>query len=182
MSELLRENETEQQEQSIMVPTGWVCDSDQKAAWAMDKIREARKDRDMWVAWYKQKIAEIEEQTDANTANLEHKLREYFQTVPHKKTKTQESYQFPGGKLTLKQQEPEYKRDADTVIAWLKANKGEQFIKIKEELDWSNLKKACGVADGKLIAGETVTEDGEIIQIVVDGVEVIEREPKFVVD
>ena len=178
MSEAIRE----EQQEEISVPTGWVCDSDAKAGWALEKIREARKDRDMWVAWYKSKIAEIEEQTDRNTAHLEHMLLEYFNNVPHKKTKTQESYQFPGGKLVLKRQEPEFKRDEQTVIDWLKQNSGGQFIKTKEELDWKGLKSACGWADGKLIAGETVNEDGEIVQIVVPGVDVIERDPKFVVD
>ena len=109
-------------------------------------------------------------------------LFEYFQTVPHRKTKTQESYSFPGGKLYLKKQNPEYRRDEKTVIAWLKENGGEQFVKVKEELDWSALKDASGVVDGKLIAGEKVNEDGEIIPIVVPGVEIIEREAKFVVE
>ena len=179
MSEAIREDNIQEE---IPVPTGWVCDSDAKAGWAMEKIRQARKDRDMWVSWYKEKIAEIEAQTDANTANLEHMLFEYFSTVPHKKTKTQESYSFPGGKLVLKLQQPEFKRDEKAVIDWLKETKNEQFIKVKEELDWAALKAACGVVDGKLIAGETVNEDGEIIQIVVPGVDVVEREPKFVVD
>jgi phage host-nuclease inhibitor protein Gam len=181
MSEAIREEQQEELEE-ISVPTGWVCDSDAKAGWALEQIRNARKDRDMWVSWYKQKIEEITAQTDQNTANLERKLFEYFQTVPHRKTKTQEIYQFPGGKLVLKQQEPEFKRDEKSVIEWLKQNSGGQFVKTKEELDWKNLKAACGWTDGKLVAGETVNEDGEIVQIVVPGVEVIEREPKFTVD
>lgn len=160
----------------------FVIDTDQKARWAMDKIKEARSDRDHWVAWYQAKIEEIKERTDEDTANLEAMLMAYFDTVPHKKTKTQESYSLPGGKLILKTQNPEYKRDDKTVIEWLKANNGEQFVKVKEELDWAGLKAASGVSEGKLIAGETVNEDGEIIPIVVPGVEVIDREPKFVVE
>lgn len=179
MSEAIREDI--EQEEEFSVPHGWVCDSDSKAEWCMKKIREARADRDRMVEWYKNAIETIKRQTDANTANLEQKLREYFLTVPHKNTKTEESYTFPGGKLMFKKQEPEYKRDEKAVISWLKETKNEQFVKIKEELDWDNLKKACGVANGQLIAGETVNEDGEIVQIVVPGVEVIEREPKFVV-
>lgn len=179
MSEVIRE-EIEQEEE-YAVPKGWVCNSDSAAEWAMRKIREARADRDRMVAWYKNAIATIERQTDSNTYYLEQRLFEYFKTVPHKTTKTEESYTFPGGKLMLKQQEPEYKRDEDTVIAWLKKSKNERFVKVKETLDWSALKDACGVANGQLIAGETVNEDGEIVQIVVPGVEVIAREPKFVV-
>ena len=152
---------------------GFVIDTDAKAEWALKKIAEARSDRDRWVAWYTDKITEIKAQTDFDTLNLEHMLAEYFATVPHKKTKTQESYKLPGGKLVLKTQNPEYKRDDARVIDWLKKNGQAQFVKVKEELDWASLKGATAVFDGHI-----VTEDGEII----DGVEVINRDAKFVVE
>ena len=154
-------------------PEGFVIDTDAKAGWALDKIREARADRDRWVKWYEDKIAEITAQTDFNTMNLERMLAEYFASVPHKKTKTQESYSLPGGKLVLKTQNPEYKRDDKTVIEWLKANGQGQFVKTKEELAWSDLKSATAAFEGHI-----VTEDGEIIP----GIDVIEREAKFVVE
>ena len=162
MSELLQKVE----------PEGFVIDTDAKAEWALKKIAEARADRDRWVEWYKAKIAEITEQTDFDTMNLERMLAEYFATVPHKKTKTQESYKLPGGKLVLKTQNPDYSRDDKTVIEWAKAN-APQFVKIKEELDWAGLKGATAVFEGHI-----VTEDGEIIP----GVEVTDREPKFIVE
>lgn len=162
MSELLM-NETE----------GFVIDTDAKAGWALDKIREARADRDRWVKWYEDKIKEITEQTDFNTLTLERMLAEYFASVPHKKTKTQESYALPGGKLVMKTQNPEYKRDDKAVIDWLKANGQQQFVKTKEELDWAGLKNATAVFEGHI-----VTEDGEIVP----GVEVISRPEKFIVE
>ena len=161
MSELYREAE------------GFVIDSDAKAQWALEKIREARADRDTWVEWYKAQIQKITEQTDFDTMNLEHMLAEYFATVPHKKTKTQESYSLRGGKLILKTQNPEYNLDDKTVIDWLKANKKAEYIKTKEELDWAALKAATGVFEGHI-----VTEDGEIIP----GITVTDREAKFVVE
>jgi len=151
----------------------FVIDTDAKAEWALKKIAEARADRDAWVKWYEDKIAEIKAQTDFNTMNLERLLAEYFATVPHKKTKTQESYPLKSGKLILKTQNPEYKRDDKTVIDWLKQNNGGQFIKVKEELSWADLKGATAVLDNHI-----VTIDGEIVP----GVEVIEREPKFIVE
>ena len=154
-------------------PDGFVIDTDAKAEWAMTKIKEARADRDRWVKWYEDKIKEITEQTDFNTMNLERMLAEYFATVPHKKTKTQESYSLPGGKLVLKTQNPEYKRDDKAVIEWAKANNLPQYVKVKEELAWSDLKGATDVFEGHI-----VTEDGEIVP----GVEVIERDAKFIVE
>ena len=166
MSELIRE-------ENFIEPEGFVIDTDAKAQWAVDKIREARADRDTWVKWYKDQIEKIEAQTDFNTMNLERMLAEYFATVPHKKTKAQESYPLKGGKLILKTQNPEYKRDDKTVIDWLKQNNMTNFVKVKEELDWAGLKGSTAVLDGNL-----VTEDGEIVP----GVEVVEREAKFMVD
>lgn len=160
-------------EETYNVPESFVIDTDAKAQWALDKIREARTDRDAWVKWYTDKISEIEAQTDFNTMNLERMLAEYFATVPHKKTKTQESYPLKGGKLVLKTQNPEYKREDATVIDWLKKNKMTEFVKVKEELDWAGLKGATTALNGNI-----VTEDGEIIP----GVSVIERDAKFVVE
>ena len=151
----------------------FVIDSDAKALWALEQIKKAREDRDFWVEWYAQKTKEIKEQTDFNTMNLEARLADYFATVPHKSTKTQESYTLPGGKLILKKQNPEYKRDDKAVIEWLKKNYDGQFIKVTEALDWAGLKGKTEDFEGNI-----VTEDGEIIP----GIEVIYREPKFVVE
>lgn len=152
---------------------GFVIDTDAKAEWALGKIKAAREDRDTWIAWYKDKIREITEQTDFDTMNLERMLAEYFATVPHKKTKTQESYKLPGGKLVLKTQNPEYKRDDKAVIDWVKANGMPQFVRVKEELDWDSFKKATAVFEGHI-----VTEDGEIVP----GIDVVDREAKFSVE
>lgn len=166
MSELIREEQYNE-------PEGFVCDNDQKACWIMDKIREARADRDRMVEWYEKAIQTVKEQTEYNTANLERLLFAYFQTVPHKSTKTMESYSFPGGKLVLKKQNPEFVRDDKKVIAWLKENGGEQYVKVEEKLDWAGLKAATAIVDGRI-----ANEDGEYIP----GVEVINREAKFVVE
>lgn len=168
MSEVIKEEKT-----GIDVPEGFVIDCDRLAVWAIRKIKEARADRDAWVKWYEKKIKEITEQTDFDTMNLERMLAEYFASVPHKKTKTQESYQLPEGKLVLKTQNPEFKRDDKTVIDWLKQNKMTDFVKVKEELNWSDLKAKTSVFEGQI-----VTEDGEIVP----GIEVIERDAKFIVE
>lgn len=152
---------------------GFVIDTDAKAEWALDKIREARADRDRWVNWYKAKIDEITEQTEFDTMNLERMLAEYFATVPHKKTKTQESYKLPGGKLVLKTQNPEYSRDDKTVIEWAKKNGFAQYVKVEEKLAWQELKDAT-----EMFEGHIVTEDGEVVP----GVEVTNREAKFIVE
>ena len=148
----------------------FIIDTDEKAKWAVDRINEKREQAEYFVAWYEQKIKEIKEQAEADTAFLSGALERYFETVPHKKTKTTESYEFPGGKLVRKLQQAEYKRDDKTIIAWLKEKFGGRFVKTTESVDWAGLKDATGVFEGAI-----VTEDGEIVP----GVEVIERPAKF---
>ena len=154
---------------------GFVIDTDTKAEWAMGKIRDARETRDRMIDWYKEQIRKVTEETDFRTLNLERMLGEYFRMTEaaHKRTKTTESYALPSGKLVMRLQNPEYKRDDGQVISWLKANDYPQYIKVKEELDWAALKTSGAVLNGKLY-----TEDGEEVP----GVEVVEREPKFVVE
>lgn len=151
----------------------FVIDTDAKAEWALQKIREARADRDRFVKWYMEKIKEIKEQCDFNTMNLERMLKEYFETVPHRETKAQSIYDLPTGKLYFKNQNPEYKHDDKTVIDWLKKNGGNQFIEVEESLKWGDLKKAGAVVGGKMF-----TEDGEEIP----GIEVINKDPVFCVE
>ena len=73
----------------------------------------------------------------------------------------------------LKKQAPEFIRDDEKVIAWLKDNNGGEYVKTKETLDWAALKKSTTVMGENI-----VNEDGEIIP----GVEVVEREDKFTVE
>lgn len=75
--------------------------------------------------------------------------------------------------MVLKDQEPEYQREDKTIIKFLKENGGEKFVKIKEELDWSGLKKTL------MIAGETAAdEEGRPIP----GIKVKKREKAFTIE
>lgn len=157
----------------IIEKESFVIDTDAKAEWALQKIREARADRDRFVKWYKEKIKEITEQCAFDTMNLERMLKEYFDSVPHRETKTQSVYNLPTGKLYIKKQNPEYTHNDAVVIAWLKENDGGDFIKVEESLNWDALKKAGAVVGGKMFDA-----NGEEIP----GIEVVERDPLFCVD
>lgn len=150
----------------------FIVDSDVKASWVLKKIKEKKDNAAELIDFHKAKIKEIEDETAFEVATLERMLRPYFDGVKHKVTKTEESYTLPGGKIYIKKQNPEIKRDDKTVIAFLEKNGG-QFIKTTKSLDWDGLKKTGGV-----VGNTFVNEDGEIIP----GIEVVEREDKFVVD
>ena len=146
---------------------------DQKAEWCLKKIKEAENDKQFWKAFYDAQYKTVEETADETIRNMEGLLAEYFESVPHKKTTTQESYKLPTGKLVLKKQEPKFERDEATVIEWLKKHEGTEFVKTQESLDWSGLKNTvCVVGDG------VANEDGEIIP----GIKVVPRDDIFKVE
>lgn len=151
MSELLHEE---------MIPEaeGFTVTDDKAAEWCLQKIQEAEAEKAFWKAHYDDQFKRICETCDATIANMMHHLEQYFLTVPHKVTETEENYRLPSGKLVMKKQSTDFEKDDAAVIAWLKANGGEKFIETKEALDWMALKKTLSVC-GNFVADE----DGQII-------------------
>jgi hypothetical protein len=148
-------------------------EGDMEADKLVKAIRDAEETKAFWKGYYKEKLEEVNASCDLIIEQNRARLRMYFDSVPHKKTATQEKYPLPSGKLVLKDQEPEYQRDDKQIIKFLKENNGEKYIKVKEELDWSGLKKVL------MVAGETAAdEDGNPIP----GIRVIEREKAFTIE
>ena len=148
--------------------------NDQQAEWAINKIKEAKIDNEKWAAFYAERLAAVKEANAATIAAMEGYLADYFVTVPHKVTKTQESYQLPGGKLVLKAQQPEYDRDEARVIGWCKENGHADCVNVKETLNWAELKKRCQQSGQSMIDPSTGEE--------IPGITVNERPAKFGVE
>ena len=164
MSELMQEV---RQEEELEVRT------DIEAGWQLKRRKEIIDDRDELIAFYEAQIKAVKEDADFKLGFIERALYAFFMTKEHKKTKTEESVTLPLGKLMLKAQDPEYKRDDKTVIEFLKKNpETMKYVKVKEELDWSSLK-----ADTTVVGNGISNSDGEIIP----GIEVVPREPKFTI-
>jgi len=146
----------------IVLEEHFVIEDDQQAEWAMEQIRNAQEEKAKWKAFYEDRYQKVEATCDLTIANMESMLQSYFEKVPHKVTKTQENYALPSGKLVFKKQEPEYHREDSEVIDWLKKNGGEKFVKTKETLDWTALKKTITV-----VGDAVADEDGQIMPITV---------------
>lgn len=148
---------------------------DAAAEWCMKKIRKIEADRAMWKAHYEAQMEKVNKAADDDVAYFTAKLEEYFANVPHKTTKTQESYTLPGGKLIRKKQQPEFETDDEALVPWLEENFMSQLVKVKKSADWAALKKVCSVTpDGEHVA----TDEGEIIP----GVTVTQRPDVFKVE
>lgn len=152
---------------------GFVVDSDEKAEWCLRRIRWATREKERWKKFYQEQCRKMEQCNDMIIAFMEGKLRAYFASVPHKATKTQESYTLPSGKLVQKVQGPSFDCADETVIAWLKENDGSEYIRTVEKLDWAALKKTLTVC------GESVVDaSGEVVP----GIRAEYRPPVFRVE
>ena len=155
-------------------------DNDQKAEWALAKIREEQAEAmrimnvcKSMILHYEEQMKKAEEGLEKKTAYLKGQLEQYFDSVEKRRTKTQEVYKLPSGTLRRKYPKPEFKRDEDKLVAWLKEHNINDYIKVKETADWANLKKAIQVVGDKV-----VDENGEVVE----GITVVDRPPVFEVE
>lgn len=180
MSELLQE------EQEKPVRERFVVDNDMKAEWCLSKIRTAKKNAEREIEeltrqmeFYQKRMEQVKHEYEEEKNFFQDMLLPYFNERVEggftRATKTQVSYSLPTGKLLLKHREPEYeyKENQKDTIAWLKKNEGEQFIKVKEELDWKSFKTIVTVSGNGVC-----TADGEVIP----GIKVTPREDEFIVE
>lgn len=150
------------------------------ADWAVRKILEERAEYERLKELGDQQIAAIMEKLDAAkrryenaTAFLTSCLSEYFETVPHKKTKTTEKYRLLSGSLTLKKGGIKATADDEKLVPWLRANGLGDLVKVEESAKWGDLKKmltfAGGVAmleeTGEIVEGVNVTEAPDVFKV-----------------
>ena len=158
----------------------FVIDNDEKAEWALRKIREATEERDRLLSLAQLERLRIDKEEEgirsrfeSDTGFLKVLLQNYFDTVQHKETKTQEKYQLLSGALVKKKGGVKYTRDDAAIIKWIQDNQRNEFLKVKLSPDWENLKKQTTVHDGVVIFSET----GEVVE----GVTVEQEPDEFVV-
>lgn len=140
---------------------------------ALKRLHALRKEREELLTSYKERMEAIQRRYDMDVAIIEDMLADYFGRVPHRKTKTQESYQLANGRLAMKRQEPEYSFDNPRVVDWLKQN-AQRYVKVEEKPDWLNLKKLVAVEGDRVVFAET----GEYIP----GITAERRDDKFTIN
>lgn len=155
---------------------GFHVTDDQAAEWCLKKIREAEADKRRWKKHYDAQMQKVTEAADNSIEYFTAKLEEYFAQVPHKETKTQESYLLPSGKLVRKHQQPEYVTDNDALVPWLENNFMGQLVKVQtiKKADWAGLKKVVSVTpdglhvatdEGEIVPGVTVTQRPDVFKV-----------------
>jgi len=80
---------------------------------------------------------------------------------------------LPHGKMEIRSQQPEIKRDDETLLDWLNGEALFKFVKVEQSPDWQALKQNTTIDNGKFI----YTETGQVIE----GVVAVNRPDKFTV-
>lgn len=70
-------------------------DGDMEADKLVKAIREAEETKSFWKSYYAEKLKEVNDSCDFIIEQNRARLRMYFDSVPHKKTATQESIHSP---------------------------------------------------------------------------------------
>lgn len=160
---------------------GWRIADDACADWAVAKIAEERAELDRikmladeQIRRIMDKVAAAERRYKNGTEYLTGKLAEYFATVPHKKTKTTESYRLLSGTLKVKLGGAAMKQDDEKLLEYLKASGSSEMIQTTEKPRWGEFKKRLEIL-GDVVVDKTTGE-------VVEGVEVIVKPDTFTVD
>lgn len=157
----------------------WIQD-DNQADWALRKIARARQDLKEAEETAAMEIEKINRWLDGQrdeslrterffTALLQEYYEPRFMTNPDKKT-----YKLPSGKVQRRTQQPQFDRDNEALLAWLKQREMTDYIEVKETPKWGELKQQVQV-----VGEHVVIKDGPLKGEIIDGVEVVHRPPIF---
>ena len=149
----------------------WACRKIAEEKAELDRIRELA---DAQIQKIEEKVAAAERRFQNGTRFLTGKLAEYFETVPHKTTKTKASYRLLSGTLTRKFGGTTMKQDDEKLVQFLKDSGQLEFIKTEEKPRWGDFKKRLEIMGGSVVDKET----GEIVE----GVTVETKPDTFTVD
>lgn len=147
----------------------FVIDTDDKADWAIRKIRAAQSERDRRlqvcrsaIASYQQTMTKVSEEASREINYFTALLSTYFAGVEHKETKTQETYWLPSGRLMLKKASEKIV-PCDTALMDLYPD----YIEDKPQLRWGELKKRLSIVDGAVIdreSGEVLPQEAASVE------------------
>ena len=136
---------------------------------------------------YQAALKKAQDALESKTGYMKAKLLEYFQTVPRKTSKTQETYKLPSGTLKMKFPAPEYVKDEDKLTEWLKKMGYTDYIKTVESPKWGDFKPTTQIQklpivddEGEITGYQINVLDANGKQI--DGVTAVEKPPVFEVE
>ncbi|WP_367941524.1 host-nuclease inhibitor Gam family protein [Enterocloster citroniae] len=169
VSEEMEKADEDRQEVS-QEKTAFVIDDDNKADWAIRKIDEEKQEYDRIRDLAEEQIARIEQKVEAaerrfnqRTSYLRSLLGSYFMQVPHRKTKTQESYRLLSGSLILKLPKIKPVYEESELVEYLKESQMQDYIKTEEKARWGEFKKLLDLSAGDY---PIIKDTGEVVDCI----------------
>jgi phage host-nuclease inhibitor protein Gam len=141
---------------------GFVVDSEEKANWVLRKIK-ALEDRkkgniqlaDAEVAKIDAWLEGVNEELDNDLVHFQSMLATYAERQREENPKFK-SLKLPNGKIKFRKQQPKWNYEDNVVLSSLKLQGYEDLIRIKEEVNKSEMKKRFHVSpDGRVVDVET---------------------------
>ena len=161
----------------------WRIKNDLSAEFALDKIREMQAEYNRFemvaLAKTEQIRAKLESERSKMTNGTEFfecKLREYFETVKTRDTKTLKKYSLPSGNLRLTKAKTTFECDKNKTLADAKKKGLNDYIKQTESFQWGEFKRLLDVKGDKIVNKDT----GEIVEL--DGLSTVEKQAEFKVE
>ena len=154
-------------------------DDDNKAEWALERIRELTDDANRLLKIVTAKREELDlqekqitDRLDGQTKYLKGLLEGYFRSgLKTKETKTQSSYKLLSGTLVMKKPAYGYLRDEKAIIQALHDMGKEEYVETVEKLKWADFKKTLVFDNDTVYDPET----GALI----DGITAVKEPEKF---
>lgn len=146
----------------------FTIDNDTKADWALRRIREEREELARLETIAQDQIGEIVQRLEAarnrceqSTGRLLGLLDAYFDTVPHKSTKTQDKYQLLSGALVRKRGGIDYQRDDAALVDWMMDNDYDEMVTMTTKPQWGSFKRLLhGDPETGVV---TLADTGEVV-------------------
>ena len=159
--------------QETMADDRFVIDSEEKADWALRKIKEAENEIEKVEHFAETQIRQIEnwkaKQTEKHHNSIEHfqsLLAEYLESKRKDDPKLK-SITLPSGNVGFRKKPAKWIYNDEVVLKTLESENLNDFIKVEKKLDKRAIKKAFEVVGGKVINAET----GQVIE----GIEIQEQ-------
>ena len=154
---------------------------DASAEMILRQLKDAEDQYDRMKSWYDTQLQRLKDIRDRTREWAEVCLRPYFDMVPTTGKKIL-TYEMPGGTLKLSKQDPEYVVEDAELVPWLKKNRLEAFVEVREEAKWGDFKEL--LKDEKRKVRTVASEDGTLAVVtkegeIVPGIKAIPREDKF---
>ncbi|SDM26962.1 host-nuclease inhibitor Gam family protein [Halarsenatibacter silvermanii] len=166
--------------------SGFVIDNDEKASWALRKVRDMKRKQkaneelaQAQIEKIKEDIQEIKSWLDDENSKIQNNIdfmKEKLENYAHRlrdEDPDLKTYNLPFGALKFRKQRPKWKYDEDKLLDFVE-NNFEDALKIKKKVSKRELKKQAEVTGNKAVIEDT----GEVIE----GVTVTHPPEKFKVD